>query len=383
MICQVKDYALMTSAPNIQVPRDLLPSDGRFGSGPSKVRDEAMRALFQSGHALMGTSHRKSPIKALVSRLRDGLRTMYDLPDDYEIVIANGGATLFWDALVFNFIDYKSQHVSFGEFSAKFARHVAGAPFLEEPEIIRAEFGRAALPIARGDVDTYALIHNETSTGVMMPIQRPVGAEGLVVVDATSAAGGMLVDASQYDAYYFSPQKCLASDGGLWIAFLSPAAISRIQNIESSNRWIPESLRLTTAIENSRLNQTYNTLAIATVFLAVEQIDWINQHGGISWAASRSQVSTDMLYAWAENTDYTTPFVTDAAYRSTVVATIDFIDDISAATVVSVLAANGIVDTGAYGKLDRNQLRIAAYPAVDPEDVRALTQCIDYVVARL
>lgn len=374
--------------PRIPIPQDMLPKDGRFGCGPAKVPLAAVEELARHGTTLLGTSHRKPPVKDLVRRLREGLRTLYSLPGEYEIALANGGATTFWDTMVFSLLEGRSQHLCFGEFSHKFAKHVEGAPFLDAPLRIESEYGTHPLPIARDDIATYALTHNETSTGVMMPLRRPCFsdgrmAEGLVVVDATSAAGGINYDHTQVDAYYFSPQKCLASEGGIWLAILSPAAIERARRIDASNRWIPKSLRLATALDNSPLNQTYNTPSISTLFLAVAQVEWLNNHGGITFAEERCHTSAARLYNWAEVRSYTTPYVKDPAQRSPLVGTVDLDPSIDAKEVVALLAENGIVDTGAYGKLNRNQLRIAMFPAVDPADIEALLACIDYVVERL
>ena len=373
------------STPPITIPSDLLPADGRFGCGPSKVRPEAVAALAEAGRDYLGTSHRQDTVKYMVSRLRNGLAEMFALPDGYEIMLGNGGSTVFWDIATFGLIDRRSQHLTFGEFSSKFAQAADAAPFLETPSIIATDPGTHPLPVAEPGIDAYALTHNETSTGVAMPLLRPVGADddALVLVDATSAAGGLRFDPSQTDVYYFAPQKCLASDGGLWVAAVSPAAIERIGRIADSERWIPESLNLAVALDNSRKDQTYNTPALATVFLAVQQVEWVNDNGGLHFAASRSDRSADIMYSWAENSTYATPFVADPAQRSHVVATIDFDDSVSADAVNKVLRSNGIVDTDSYRKLGRNQIRVAMFPAVDPEDVEALTACIDHVVERI
>jgi phosphoserine aminotransferase len=371
------------STPQITIPADLLPADGRFGSGPSKVRQAAVDALAAAAPALLGTSHRQKPVQALVGRVRDGIGALLSLPDDYEVLLGNGGATLFWDAATFGLISARSQHLWFGEFSSKFAQAVEAAPHLDSPQVIRTEPGDHPLPVADPAVDAYALTHNETSTGVAMPIRRPEGAEGLVLVDATSGAGGLRVDAREFDVYYFSPQKCFGSDGGLWLAACSPAAIERIERIGASGRWIPAGLDLVTALENSRKNQTYNTPALATLFLLAEQLDWMNAGGGLEFAAGRCDASAAALYGWAEASPHATPFVADPAKRSHVVGTVDLADGIDATTVSAVLRANGIVDTDAYRKLGRNQLRVAMFPAVDPEDVARLTRCVDHVVERL
>jgi len=375
----------VSQTPDIDIPTDLLPADGRFGCGPSKVRPEAVEALAAVGGTYLGTSHRQEPVRYMVSRLRNGLAELLALPDGYEVLLGNGGTTVFWDAASFGLVERRSLHASFGEFSSKFATAAASAPFLDEPVVVSSEPGSHPSVPADPDVDVYALTHNETSTGVAMPVRRPAGAgpEQLVLVDATSAAGGLRVDLTQADVYYFAPQKCLASDGGLWVAAASPAAIERIERLGASSRWVPESLSLTTALDNSRKDQTYNTPALATVFLAVQQVEWINENGGLHWAASRCDRSAASIYGWAEGSGYATPFVADETMRSHVVATIDLDDAIDAPTVSRVLRANGIVDTESYRKLGRNQLRLATFPAIDPDDVTALTACIDHVVERL
>lgn len=367
--------------PRIVIPPEMRPSDGRFGSGPSKVRPEAVEALAARARDYLGTSHRQQGVRAIVAGLRRGLTELFSLPDGYEVVLGNGGATVFWDCMVFSLIERRSQHLVFGEFSGKFADAVAAAPHLSTPEVIKSEPGTHPLPAARADVDLYALTHNETSTGVAMPVSR-VAPEGLVAVDATSAAAGLPVDPHQFDVYYFAPQKGFASDGGLWVALCSPAAIERIETIAASGRYVPPSLDLKRALDNSRKDQTYNTPALATLFLMAEQIDWFLANGGLDFSTGRSAQSARVIYRWAESRAYARPFVLDPAQRSNVVATIDF-DGVDAAAVAAVLRANGIVDTEPYRKLGRNQLRIALYPAIDPEDVEALTACIDHVVERL
>ncbi|HEV2639739.1 MAG TPA: phosphoserine transaminase [Actinocrinis sp.] len=370
---------------DIKIPHDLLPVDGRFGCGPSKVRPEALAALAAQGGALLGTSHRQAPVKNLVKRVRTGLASLFELPEGYEVVLGNGGSTAFWDIAAFGLIRTKSQHLSFGEFSAKFAASAKAAPWLEDPQVIKSEPGSHPLPVAAADVDVYALTHNETSTGVAMPINRPAGAAdgSLVLVDATSGAGGLPVDVRETDVYYFAPQKCFSSDGGLWIGLFSPAALARAAEIAGSGRYIPPFFDLPTAIDNSAKDQTYNTPAVATLFLLAEQTDWLNENGGLAWASARTADSSSRLYSWAEKTGYTTPFVADPAARSQVVGTIDLADEIDAVQVSKVLRANGIVDTDSYRKLGRNQLRIAMFPAVEPADVETLTAAIDYVVERL
>ena len=368
----------------IIIPSNLKPADGRFGCGPSKIRPEALAALTSGANLILGTSHRQKPVKNVVKRVREGLHTLFNLPDGYEVIIGNGGSTAFWDIATLNLIDNRSQHLVFGEFSSKFASAAKDAPFLGEPSVIKSEPGSHPAAVAESGIDLYALTHNETSTGVSMPIIRPANiGDALVAVDATSAAGGLMVDAKEFDTYYFAPQKSFASDGGLWIAIMSPAAIARVEKIKASGRWIPAFFDLTIAIENSRLDQTYNTPAVATLILLAEQIEWMNAGGGLSFAAGRSEQSSSTLYSWAESTSYTTPFVTDSAMRSKVVGTINFDDAIDATKIAAVLRANGIVDTEPYRKLGKNQLRIGMFPAVDPADVQALTACIDFVVAAL
>ena len=379
----------VTDTPDIRIPASLLPADGRFGAGPSKVRPEAVEALAAVSKTYLGTSHRQKTVKSVVGSLRTGLASLFSLPDGYEVVLGNGGTTCFWDAATFGLIEQKSQHLSFGEFSSKFATAAAQAPHLGDPEVISSEVGTHPLPVARDDVDLYALTHNETSTGVMMPILRPDGAAppadggGLVAVDATSGAGGLTVDPAQFDAYYFAPQKCFGSDGGLWVALLSPAAIERIGSIAATGRWVPASMDLTIALDNSRLDQTYNTPALATIFLFDDQVRWFNDNGGLDFSVGRTGRSAEILYTWADNSDFASPFVTREQDRSHVIGTIDFDESIDATVVAKVLRANGIVDTEPYRKLGRNQLRIAMFPAIDPEDVAALCACITHVVGAL
>jgi phosphoserine aminotransferase len=369
---------------SIIIPTEIKPVDGRFGCGPSKIRPEALAALMASGNSILGTSHRQKPVKNVVKRVREGLTTLFNLPDGYEVVFGNGGSTAFWDIATFGLIEDRSQHLVFGEFSSKFAACAKEAPFLGEPTVIKSEPGTHPMSVAEAGIDLYALTHNETSTGVAMPIIRPAGTEGaLVVVDATSAAGGLMVDAKEFDTYYFAPQKSFASDGGLWIAIMSPAAIARAEKIKASGRWVPAFFDLGIAIENSRLDQTYNTPALVTFILLAEQIEWMNANGGLSFAAGRSAQSSEILYSWAEKTSYTTPFVTDPAMRSKVVGTINFDDAIDATKIAAALRENGIVDTEPYRKLGKNQLRIGMFPAVDPSDVEALTKCIEHVVTTL
>jgi phosphoserine aminotransferase len=373
------------SPPDIRLPADLRPSDGRFGSGPSKVRTEAVAALAKAAPAYLGTSHRQEGVRSVVRRLRAGLHELFSLPAGYEVLLGNGGTTAFWDAAAFGLVQRRSQHLTFGEFSSKFAAVVAGAPFLEPPDVIASEPGTHPDPVARPDVDLYALTHSETSTGVAIEVRRPGdGSSGAIVaVDATSAAGGLRVDPTQFDCYYFAPQKCFASDGGLWVALCSPATIERIERVAAGDRWVPPSLDLKIALDNSRLDQTYNTPALATLFLFLDQVTWIIDNGGLEWAAGRCDKSAGSLYGWAEASPHATPFVVDPAIRSHVVGTIDLDARIDAVTVSKVLRANGIVDTESYRKLGRNQLRIGMYPAIEPDDVARLTGAIDYVINAL
>ena len=369
---------------DIKIPDNLKPRDGRFGCGPSKIRPESLAALAASGSSILGTSHRQKPVKNVVHRVREGLNSLFTLPEGYEVVLGNGGSTAFWDIATFGLIENKSQHLVFGEFSSKFASAAKEAPFLGDPTVIKAEPGSHPQAIAEVGIDVYALTHNETSTGVAMPIKRPAGIDGaLVLVDATSAAGGLEVDAKEFDTYYFAPQKSFASDGGLWLALMSPAAVARAEKIKASGRWVPAFFDLGIAIENSRLDQTYNTPALMTLMLLADQIEWMNSNGGLKFAAGRSAESAAKLYSWAEKTSYTTPFVTDPAMRSKVVGTINFDDSIDAMAVAAALRANGIVDTEPYRKLGKNQLRVGMFPAIDPSDIDALTASIDFVVAAL
>jgi phosphoserine aminotransferase len=374
-----------TPATTITIPEDLKPADGRFGSGPSKVRPAQVEHLVSLGGTVLGTSHRQAPVKALVRRVREGLGAFFGLPDGYEIALGNGGSTCFWDVAAFSLVADRAQHLAFGEFSAKFAAVTTRAPFLGEPTVVRGEPGTLPAPYAEAGVDTYAWAQNETSTGVMAPVRRVEGADdgALVVVDATSGAGGLPVDIAQTDVYYFAPQKSFASDGGLWLAALSPAAVERVARIAASGRWIPDFLDLSTAIDNSRKDQTLNTPAVATLAMLADQVEWLNGNGGLDWAVRRTADSASRLYGWAERTAYTTPFVADPALRSQVVGTIDFDAAVDAAAVAKVLRANGIVDVEPYRKLGRNQLRVAMFPAVEPDDVEALTRCVDLVVEKL
>jgi len=370
----------------ITIPAHLLPSDGRFGSGPSKVRRAQVDALAGPESTLLGTSHRQAPVRALVGRVRAGLAALLDLPEGYEVVLGNGGSTLFWDVATVCLVQDRAAFGTFGEFGAKFAAAAGRAPFLGEPVVTSAAPGGVAVPAFVDGVDAYAWPHNETSTGVVAPVHRVTGshAQGaLVLVDGTSGAGGLAVDVAQTDVYYFAPQKSFASDGGLWLAAASPAAIERAARLESSGRWVPESLSFTAAVTNSRLDQTLNTPAIATLVLLAEQVDWILGNGGMAWATQRTATSAGHLYGWADARDWATPFVSDPALRSNVVGTIDLVPEIEAATVARVLRAHGIVDVEPYRKLGRNQLRVAMYPAVEPDDVLALTACIDHVVDQL
>ena len=372
--------------PEISIPAALLPADGRFGCGPSKVRPEQVEALAKAGSDYMGTSHRQARVRFEVGGLRNGLAELLALPDGYEILLGNGGTTCFWDAASFGLIRERSQHLAFGEFSSKFAAVARKAPHLGEPTVIASDPGTHPDAVAEDGVDAHCLTHNETSTGVSMPIARPSGTsadEALVLVDATSAAGGLRVDLNECDAYYFAPQKCLAADGGLWLAAVSPAAVERIEQITASGRWVPAFLDLGIALTQSRLDQTYNTPALATILLAREQVDWLCSNGGLEWAASRCDRSAEVIYGWADAHELATPFVTDAAARSHVVATIDLDDSVDADVVSKVLRANGVIDTESYRKLGRNQLRIALFPAIDPSDVEQLTKSIDFVLDRL
>jgi len=375
---------------HLAIPEDLRPADGRFGCGPSKVRPQALLALAGEGAAVMGTSHRQKPVKALVGRIRAGLLDLFGAPEGYEVALGNGGTTAFWDAAAFGLVRSRALHLVYGEFSQKFATVTAGAPFLADPLVISAEPGHAPElarvgPDARdADADVVAWAHNETSTGVMVPVRRPPEADGaLVLVDATSGAGGLPVDVAQADAYYFAPQKSFAADGGLWLALLSPTAQERIEELHGSERWIPEFLSLHTALENSRKDQTYNTPAVATLFLLADQIDWMLAQGGLDACVARSRASAEALYGWAQASSFARPFVQDPASRSLVVGTIDFDDTVDAAAVAATLRANGIVDVEPYRKLGRNQLRVGMFPAVETADVQALSACIDWIVERV
>ncbi|GAA5203001.1 phosphoserine transaminase [Microbacterium jejuense] len=368
---------------HIELPREILPADGRFGCGPSKIIPAHLEALAGRGAALMGTSHRQAPVKDLVGSVRAGLRELFRAPAGYEVILGNGGSTAFWDAASFGLIDKRAQNLVFGEFGGKFAK-AAGAPWLEAPDVREVAAGTRTVAEAVEGVDVYAWPHNETSTGVSAPVQRVHGDDGaLTVIDATSAAGGIDFSVHEADVYYFAPQKNLGSDGGLWFAVVSPAAIERIERIAASGRYIPEFLSLKQAVDNSRLNQTLNTPALATLFLLDEQVSWINGNGGLQWADERTRESSQALYDWAEASSFATPFVADAADRSPVVVTIDFDESVDAAAVAKSLRANGIVDTEPYRKLGRNQLRIATFVSIEPDDVRQLIRCIDYTVERL
>ncbi len=363
------------------IPEELLPADGRFGAGPSKVRPEQLAAL-SAAHRLLGTSHRQAPVKNLVGEIREGLSALFAAPEGYEVVLGVGGSTAFWDIAAFGLVERKAQHLSFGEFGAKFASATDKAPFLEASSVISSAPGTRPDPAPESGVDVYAWPHNETSTGVFAPVQRVQGADdgALVVVDATSAAGGLAVDVSQSDVYYFAPQKNFASDGGLWLGLFSPAALARVERIAASGRWVPDFLNLKTAVDNSRLNQTYNTPSLSTLVTLAEQVRWLNGNGGLDFATGRTADSAARVYNWAEASGYASPFVADPAARSNVIATIDFDDSIDAAAVAKTLRANGVVDVEPYRKLGRNQLRIATFVSIEPEDVSALTRCIDYVI---
>jgi len=374
------------AVPDISIPADLLPADGRFGSGPSKVRAEQVSALAAVGRTLLGTSHRQQPVRSLVGRVRAGLAELFALPDGYEVVLGNGGSTAFWDVATVCLVRRKAQHAVFGEFGAKFAAATTRAPFLQDSSVRSADPGAVALPAFEDGVDVYAWPHNETSTGVMAPVQRVPGSReqgALTVVDATSAAGGLPVDVAQTDVLYFAPQKSFASDGGLWLALLSPEAVDRAAELEAGDRWVPEFLSLTTAVTSSRADQTLNTPAIATLVLLAEQVDWLLAHGGLPWATARTAESAAHLYGWADAREWATPFVADPALRSHVVATVDLDPAVDAGAISAVLRAHGVVDVDPYRKLGRNQLRVAMFPAIDPADVQALTACVDHVVARL
>ena len=374
------------AAPDITIPADLLPRDGRFGSGPSKVRDAQVDALAAVGRTLLGTSHRQQPVRSLVGRIRAGLAELFTLPDGYEVVLGNGGSTAFWDVATLCLVRERAQHAVFGEFGAKFAAATTRAPFLVDSSVRSAEPGFVALPDLEEGVDVYAWPHNETSTGVMAPVRRVPGSReqgALTVVDATSAAGGLPVDVAETDVLYFAPQKSFASDGGLWLAVLSPDAVARAAELEAGDRWVPEFLSLTTAVSSSRLDQTLNTPALATLVLLAEQVDWLLANGGLPWATARTAESAGHLYGWAEARDWATPFVTDPGLRSHVVGTVDLDPAVDAGAVSAVLRAHGVVDVDPYRKLGRNQLRVAMFPAVEPADVQALTACVDHVVARL
>lgn len=368
--------------PELDIPPGLLPGDGRFGSGPSLVPVAWLERLAATGTSVMGTSHRRDGIRDIVGRIRSGLAEMFSFPDGYEVVLGNGGATAFWDMAVFGLIEQRSQHLAFGEFSSKFAASVSAAPHLAAPMIIETPPGTHPLPEPADGIDVYALTHNETSTGVTMPIRRVAG-DGLTVVDATSAAGGTPVDLAEADVYYFSPQKAFGSDGGLFVAIVSPAAADRIERLAASDRWIPPFMSLGLALDNSRKNQTYNTPALATLFLLAESVGWINDHGGLDFSAGRCAANAAALYGWADRTEAVAPFVADPAQRSQVTATVDFDDAISADSVAAVLRANGVVDTESYRKLGRNQLRIGLWPSIETADIEALTACIDWVVSEL
>jgi phosphoserine aminotransferase len=365
-----------------QIPDQLKPADGRFGCGPSKVRPEQLAYLAAEGGEIMGTSHRQKPVKAVVGQIREGLAELFSLPDGYEVVLGNGGTTAFWEAAACCLVRERALHLAYGEFSQKFASATAAAPFLADPIVVSADPGDAPAPVADPGADVVGWAHNETSTGVMVPVERPAGAdESLVLIDATSGAGGLPVDVDQADVYYFAPQKGFAADGGLWLALLSPAAVERIGELDGAgDRWQPAFLSLSTALDNSRKDQTYNTPALATLLLLADQVDWMLGNGGLDWCVGRTTASSNHLYGWAEQSDFATPFVVDPAKRSLVVGTIDFGDEIDAAALAATLRANGVVDVEPYRKLGRNQLRIGMFPAIEPADVEALTACIDWVV---
>jgi phosphoserine aminotransferase len=371
-----------TATSAIVLPDHLRPRDGRFGSGPSKVRTEAVEKLAAVAPGYLGTSHRRDGVRAVVRRIREGIAQLFGLPEGYEVILGNGGSTAFWDAAAFGVVERQATHLVIGEFSSKFAAVTTGAPHLDDAVVIETSPGAAPEMASDVATDTYAYPHNETSTGVMVPLHRPAGGDALVLVDATSGAGGLRVAPQAFDVYYFAPQKCFACDGGLWLAACSPAAIERVERVHASRRWSPPSLDLAIALENSRLDQTYNTPALATLFVLADQVEWMLGNGGLEWAAARCDASAETVYRWADAHDHATPFVRDLAYRSHVTATIDFDDTVDAKQLASVLRANGIVDTEPYRKLGRNQLRIALFPAIDPDDVQVLTAAIDYVLER-
>ncbi len=376
---------VVTNPAALSIPAGLLPEDGRFGCGPSKVRPEQVDHLVSLGRSILGTSHRQAPVRNLVGQVREALGDLFSLPEGYEIILGNGGSTAFWDIAAFGLVRERAQHLSFGEFSAKFGSVTQNAPFLGDSTIIKGDPGTLAMPVAEAGVDVYAWPQNETSTGVMAPVKRVEGADegALVLIDATSGAGGLPVDVAECDVYYFGPQKCFAADGGLWLAAFSPAALARVDEIAASGRWVPYFFSLPTAITNSRLNQTYNTPAVATLALLSSQIGWINGQGGLDWAVKRTTDSSSRLYAWAESTAYTSPFVADPSARSLVVGTIDFAAEVDAAVVAAVLRANGVLDVEPYRKLGRNQLRVGMFPAIEPDDISKLIASIEYVVSRI
>jgi phosphoserine aminotransferase len=369
------------TAATVEIPQDIKPADGRFGCGPSKVRPEQLRHLLDHAH-VMGTSHRQKPVRQVVARIREGLCDLFGAPEGYELALGNGGTTALWDALAFGMVRRRALHLTYGEFSGKFAKVTAGAPFLDDPVVISTEPGDAPDPAGDPSADVVAWAHNETSTGVMVPVRRPPG-DALVLIDATSGAGGLPLDATQADAYYFAPQKSFAADGGLWLALLSPAAVERIGQVAATDRWIPEFLSLSTALDNSRKEQTYNTPAVATLLLLADQVGWMLDNGGLDWCVARTTESSSHLYGWASEREFAAPFVRDPDKRSLVVGTIDFADHVDAAAIAATLRANGIVDVEPYRKLGRNQLRVGMFPAIEPDDVRALTACIDFVVERM
>jgi phosphoserine aminotransferase len=376
-------YRAVVVIPDIVLPPELLPLDGRFGSGPSKVREHAVVSLAQVAPHYLGTSHRRDGVRSVVGRIREGITDLFGLPDGYEVLLGNGGSTLFWDAAAFGLIEARSSHLVIGEFSSKFAAITRAAPHLEDPEVLESDPGAVPSTLDAVAGDVYAYPHNETSTGVTVPLHRPAGGDALVVVDGTSAAGGMRLAPEQFDVYYFAPQKCFASDAGLWLACFAPSAVERVEQLRASGRWTPPTLDLGLALDNSRQDQTYNTPALATLFLVANQIEWMQQHGGLEWAAQRCEISAATVYDWAEARPWATPFVKDPTYRSPVTATIDFEAPVDAAAVAAQLRANGIVDVEPYRKLGRNQLRIALFPAIEPDDVRTLTEAIDFIVDRL
>ena len=364
-----------------RIPSARLPSGPRFGCGPSRIRREVVASLSEPG-SVMGTSPRQPPVRHVVAAIREELSTLYDLPAEYEVALGNGGATLFWDMATVSLVEKCAATGVYGEFTKKFSSVLQGAPFLADPAVFQAPPGELALPQALGEIDAYAWAHNETSTGVVAPIRRPdeIDENSLVLVDATSAVGGVAADVAQTDAYYFSPQKNLSSDGGLWLAILSPAAIERSERLTTSARWVPQMLDLSVAVKNSRADQTLNTPALATLVMLEAQCRWLLDKGGMTWAASRTASTSGILYRWAEDNPLTTPFVTDPALRSPVVVTIDIDKSVDATQLCARARENGILDIEPYRKLGRNQIRVATFSSIEPGDIEALTACLDWLL---